>query len=202
MKSSASSRTSQQVLVLNASGMPTTWMSPREVVRRYYAKDKVAWELGDVLHSVLLHGGLNDLTGMPSVIRVSSILAVAKSERGLKHMAISPRLPSRSNAMLFARDRYLCAYCGETFVPSKLTRDHVIPRHLGGQDTWTNCVSACWECNQRKGGKLPKDFKPLLYVPYTPNFAEKLILEGRNILADQMDYLMANVPKESRLQPH
>ena len=39
----------------------------------------------------------------------------------------------------------------------------------------------------------------LLYVPYTPNRHEHFILQNRNILADQMEYLMASVPSHSRL---
>ncbi|MBT8126011.1 MAG: HNH endonuclease, partial [Gammaproteobacteria bacterium] len=35
-------------------------------------------------------------------------------------------------------------------------------------------------------------------VPYTPNYAEWLILRNRNILADQMAFLKAQCPKERR----
>jgi hypothetical protein len=40
---------------------------------------------------------------------------------------------------------------------------------------------------------------PLLYLPYVPNRHEHMILQNRRILADQMEYLMARVPKHSRL---
>ena len=40
---------------------------------------------------------------------------------------------------------------------------------------------------------------PLLYVPYVPNRHEHFILRNRRILADQMEYLLAGVPKTSRL---
>jgi hypothetical protein len=39
----------------------------------------------------------------------------------------------------------------------------------------------------------------LLYTPYLPSLYEDMILKGRNILADQMDFLAANLPKNSRL---
>ena len=32
---------------------------------------------------------------------------------------------------LFERDRHTCLYCGSSFRPSLLTRDHVLPRALG-----------------------------------------------------------------------
>jgi len=46
----------------------------------------------------------------------------------------------------------------------------------------------------------------LLYVPYAPNRAEYLILMNRNILADQMEFLLKQVKPISRLlnppKPH
>jgi hypothetical protein len=39
----------------------------------------------------------------------------------------------------------------------------------------------------------------LIYLPYVPNRAEYLILTNRRILADQMEYLLAGVPRTSRL---
>jgi hypothetical protein len=40
---------------------------------------------------------------------------------------------------------------------------------------------------------------PLLYTPYVPSLWEDFILRNRRILADQMEFLMAHVPKSSRL---
>jgi len=40
---------------------------------------------------------------------------------------------------------------------------------------------------------------PLLYVPYVPNRHEHFILRNRRILSDQMEYLLAGVPRSSRL---
>ena len=39
---------------------------------------------------------------------------------------------------------------------------------------------------------------PLLYVPYVPCRFEHFILSERRILADQMEYLAARLPKHSR----
>jgi 5-methylcytosine-specific restriction endonuclease McrA len=57
---------------------------------------------------------------------------------------------------LFARDRNRCQYCGRRFPTSELSLDHVIPRRMGGENTWENVVCACTECNGRKGGRTPK----------------------------------------------
>lgn len=35
---------------------------------------------------------------------------------------------------------------------------------------------------------------PLLAVPFTPTWAEYLLLSNRRILADQMEFLLAQVP--------
>ena len=40
---------------------------------------------------------------------------------------------------------------------------------------------------------------PLLYAPYVPSLWEDMILRNRRILADQMEFLSANLPRGSRL---
>jgi 5-methylcytosine-specific restriction endonuclease McrA len=63
-----------------------------------------------------------------------------------------------------------------------------------------NVVTACHPCNHKKGDKTPKEANmELIYVPYAPTHAENMILQNRNILADQMDYLVSMVPKHSRV---
>ena len=37
-----------------------------------------------------------------------------------------------------------------------VTTDHVVPRALGGRDSWTNLVCACIRCNNRKGNRSPE----------------------------------------------
>ena len=107
---------------------------------------------------------------------------------------------SLTNKTLFGRDKHICAYCGGHFTASKLSRDHIVPVSKGGKDNWTNVVTACIKCNLKKSDKLLQDIAmDLLYVPYVPNHYERMILENRNILADQMEYLLTGVPKHSRL---
>jgi len=69
------------------------------------------------------------------------------------------RLPAQTVKLnrrnLYARDRNMCQYCGEKYPTSELTLDHVVPRRLGGKNTWTNLVCACVACNSRKGGRTP-----------------------------------------------
>ena len=46
----------------------------------------------------------------------------------------------------------------------------------------------------------------LIAVPFTPTYAEYIYLKGRRVLADQMQYLLAHIPRTSplhaRLQDH
>jgi 5-methylcytosine-specific restriction endonuclease McrA len=78
----------------------------------------------------------------------------------------------------------------ESFRESQLTRDHIIPRCQGGSDSWTNVVTACRSCNQKKDGRTPEEAGiTLIAVPYIPNYAEWLVLKNRRILEDQMEFL-------------
>jgi len=57
---------------------------------------------------------------------------------------------SKPNVLI--RDRYTCAYCGK--VDKKhMTVDHVIPKDLGGKNTFENTTAACEKCNNKKGNK-------------------------------------------------
>jgi hypothetical protein len=40
----------------------------------------------------------------------------------------------------------------------------------------------------------------LLAIPFTPTHAEYVYLQGRQILADQMDFLLAHFPRNSLLR--
>ncbi|MEY8876194.1 MAG: HNH endonuclease, partial [Leptothrix sp. (in: b-proteobacteria)] len=106
----------------------------------------------------------------------------------------------RSNTKLFVRDRHVCAYCGGLFHVDELTREHIVPTSRGGVDSWMNCITACRSCNGRKGAKLLEQTgMELLFLPYTPSLHEDMILRGRRILVDQMEFLLASVPRHSRL---
>ncbi len=67
---------------------------------------------------------------------------------------------------IFRRDRYTCQYCGRQ--TSRLTIDHVVPRERGGRTEWTNVVTACPECNQKKGNRTPQEAHMRLLRPPMP----------------------------------
>lgn len=183
------------VLALDISGAPFRWLEVRDAIT-LYAADKVAWDLG--ARAATFRGGLSRL-GVRSQISTRSIVALSRSEALVKWAKAVLPLGDR-NELLFRRDRHLCAYCGEQFTRGELTRDHVLPRSRGGRDVWENVVTACRACNHlRKRNRTPEEAgMPLRYLPYAPCRYEHFILSGRNILADQMDYLSANVSRTSR----
>jgi len=75
---------------------------------------------------------------------------------------------SKKNVMI--RDNFTCQYCGRT---DGLTIDHVIPSSRGGKNTFENCVSACKECNSKKGSKTPSEAQMYLKKqPVQPTIAE------------------------------
>lgn len=184
----------RQVLALDLAGAPRKWISAEAAVT-YYAKSLVVYGIGT--RPIVFRGG-RQRDGKRSVIRVDNIIAIRGSD-GLADPF--DHVPAITNLKLFARDRRVCAYCGDRFRPQELSREHVIPVSRGGRDAWTNLVTACRRCNARKGSRTPEEAgMRLVYLPYVPSRWEDFILANRYILADQMEYLLARVPADSRLR--
>lgn len=185
------------VLVVDKAGKPRDW-ADEQTGACYYARNKVLAEFGTPIKT--FYGGHN-MNGDVSEITVSSIISVSGpifSDKWFERETIYA-----DRQILYARDRHLCAYCGEQFKDHQLTIDHILPRSKGGKNTWVNTVSACKPCNVEKADRTPEQAKMhLLFVPYAPNMFEKMILKNRKILQDQMEFLMTRVPKHSRLHQH
>ncbi|MCK9504782.1 MAG: HNH endonuclease [Porticoccaceae bacterium] len=183
---------SLKILRLNLAGQPIEWLDWQAAVC-LYARELVAWSLGDVIHKV--RGGHSRVTGKRSQIELPSIIAC-----GGERLA-RPRLsfPLRNDA-LFARDGYICMYCAEPFRQAQLTRDHIIPLSRKGEDRWENVVTACRRCNQYKANHLLEEIGlELVALPYRPNNAEYLaIINSRRIRGDQMDFLRNQFSANSR----
>jgi len=182
------------VLQLDVSGRPQAWLTVKEAAG-LYANDGVAWTLGDPF--VTLRGGIQRKTGLLSRLSLHPIVAA----RGAMPSRAWRTTPTLSNAKLFSRDRRICAYCGQHCHYDQLTREHILPTSRGGEDSWKNCITACRNCNGRKGNRTLEELGwQMHYLPYTPSLHEDMILRGRRILADQMAFLLASVPAHSRLR--
>lgn len=183
------------ILTLDMHGHPHRWVS-WQAACTYHARNMVAWSIGAQAFHIL--GGTCRITGERSSISSQSIIAI--KGRALRPGSLR-QVPPLNNRELFNRDRHTCAYCGTTLSGALLTRDHIEPVSRGGKDVWMNVVTACRSCNQRKDNRRPERAgMTLLYTPYVPNKAEYLILSNRHILADQMDFLVQHVPKQSRVR--
>jgi len=186
----------EKILICDRGGMPHHWASWEDAVVLKY-KNLLSYEQGE---PSVFRGGTSRITGNRTAIDIGKIVFLKET---LKYDC---RIPPLTNQNLFARDRNICAYCGRHFREDKLSRDHIIPVSCNGENTWMNCVTACRPCNHIKAnlpiGKAKDengDKMVLLYVPYVPSHAERLILQSRHLLADQMEYLRAFLPDHSRI---
>ena len=106
--------------------------------------------------SLLVLGKAEMVQNGRGVIRTCSRTYERPSVIRLQYMVHSPhphvRLCKRE---IFRRDGYRCQYCGRS--SAHLTLDHVIPKYRGGGFTWENLVSACPQCNRRKGNRTPHE---------------------------------------------
>jgi 5-methylcytosine-specific restriction endonuclease McrA len=181
-----------RILIVDSHGQPVRWAVLSRAAR-YYASGKVVTDLGDNLFAMA--GGLQECSGLRSEFITSSIVMIRGRHRipnGHAHVGLTKH-------RLFVRDRHMCAYCGDHFAEGELTVEHILPVSRGGQHQWTNVVTACRSCNTRKGSRTPEEARmPLLYVPYAVCRNEGFILSNRRILADQMLFLQAALPKYSR----
>jgi 5-methylcytosine-specific restriction endonuclease McrA len=90
------------------------------------------------------------------VIRTATRAYDRPSVIRLQYMIHRPRPCVRlTSREIFRRDGYRCQYCGQ--YSAHLTLDHVVPKYRGGGSGWDNLVSACPQCNRRKGNRTPKE---------------------------------------------
>jgi 5-methylcytosine-specific restriction endonuclease McrA len=171
-----------KILRLNKAGIPVSWLT-REETATMLVKDLVVWSLGSTVFE--MRGGINR-SGEQSVLRLPSIVACDGKVHGNRFN------PPLENKFLFRRDKNTCLYCGGQFALNDLSRDHVQPLSRGGIDVWTNVVTSCRRCNNRKADRSPEQANmELLAIPFVPNQYEFLYLSNHNVLADQMEFLSA-----------
>ena len=95
----------------------------------------------------------------------------------IPYVRLMANKPNRKAIM--KRDDHRCQYCGAI---KNLTIDHVIPTSKGGKNTWENMVTACLDCNGKKGDKLLKDAQMILYSqPKQPYNKIALTIQKSNV---------------------
>ena len=140
-------------LLLNATGESISFISERKVFK-LLSKDKIV---------VLTTWDENYTWGRASKMKHPAVVQ-------LRHRA--PWIPKKKRFNrhgVFKLDKYTCQYCAKLLTPSKLTVDHLVPRTQGGENSWRNCVTACFDCNNQKGARTPEQAKmKLLNKPTIP----------------------------------
>jgi 5-methylcytosine-specific restriction endonuclease McrA len=165
-------------LALNASYEPLTMISVRRALRLVIDEKAEALEV-DPLRT---YRSERLAIPIPTVIRLKRYIHVPRRFRR-----------QVTNTFLFARDSYRCQYCGrhrrELRHRESLTRDHLIPLSRGGDNTWTNVITACSRCNLKKGNRLPHECgMHTLSEPREPNHVE-LVWAVRRITPTQAKYI-------------
>ena len=138
------------VLVLNQSYEPLNiCRARRALVLIFDGKAELVEDGTGFIHTT------RSIVPLPSVIR-------------LAYMVKRPRMdPKLTRFEVFNRDQFTCQYCGKQ--TRQLTLDHVVPRHLGGEHSWENLISACVICNHKKAGRTPEQARmKLLRKPAKP----------------------------------
>jgi hypothetical protein len=59
---------------------------------------------------------------------------------------------------IFDRDLQRCCYCLKALNQENYTLDHIVPQTDGGDHSYTNLVTACFECNSKKHSQLAEEF--------------------------------------------
>ena len=114
------------------------------------------WSWQDAVKAVFL-SRVNVVSEYDSLIHSPSWEMKLPSVISLKDYVHISRKPAFTRFNVFLRDQFSCQYCGEIFPTQELTFDHVMPKSLGGRTEWANVVTACGQCNLRKGNKSIKD---------------------------------------------
>ncbi len=138
------------VLVLNGNFEPLNVCStPRALALIVEGKAEVLQNGRGVIRTVAA------IYPAPSVIRINYIV----------HHPLPRLQPTRRE--IFRRDNYRCQYCGREI--ARPTVDHILSVQRGGKNSWHNLVTACPECNVRKGARTPEEaHMPLLSFPSEP----------------------------------
>lgn len=169
----------KQVLVLNASYEPLSLVSVRRaIVLLLREKAEVIETTQQMLRSC------SSAYPVPLVIRL------------VHYVRLPHRKVPATRAAVMLRDAYVCQYCGDMPGRQSLTVDHVVPRCHGGKHDWSNLVTACNRCNQRKGARTPEEAQmPLKRKPFEPSYVALVLLS--NPTAAQRWEQMMGAPQSS-----
>lgn len=152
-------------LLLNSDYTPLSVISWKRALVwsiKYEQNPKYGIEIIDFFKDDFISGPNNKKHPIP---------AVAKTKRFFR---LNNKCVNFSRKNIYLRDNYTCQYCNKKYETCYLTYDHVIPKSkwagISSPTSWTNIVTACIDCNRKKGNKTPKQANmPLKQLPIQPN---------------------------------
>lgn len=101
------------------------------------------------------------LAGEDALVSASSIYRVPEVLLLTRYEGMPAQRVNFCRRSLWKRDAWTCQYCGVKPPQDECTLDHIVPRSLGGETSWTNCVLACFQCNFQKADRRPEEaFRP------------------------------------------
>jgi 5-methylcytosine-specific restriction endonuclease McrA len=146
----------EKVLVLNSDYTPINVTS---LVRGFILVDKGKAE-------VLKSGENPIISGDKEYVRPLIIRLLSYVRYRIKSLRINRQ-------RIFKRDNFKCAYCNSQ---KNLTIDHILPKSRGGDNSWTNLITCCRNCNRYKDNKTPEEAGLKLKIkPYEPSIFSDVI---------------------------
>lgn len=80
------------------------------------------------------------------------------------------KIPSNIKWDVWSRDDYKCTYCG---IGRELSLDHIVPELHGGDVTVENLITACSNCNRKKGSMSYEEFINSKWLARKRGFIER-----------------------------
>ena len=143
----------RSVLMLNQNYEPLTITSARRAVVLLFQGKAEMIETADGLKI----RSVSRCFSLPSVVRLWQY----------KKVPFKRIMLTRKN--IITRDSNRCQYCGTAKGP--MTVDHIVPKTMGGNDSWENLVCSCAKCNNKKGDRTPEQSQmKLLKRPTRPTY--------------------------------
>lgn len=159
-------------LLLNADYTPLRIISWKRAVVwsiKYNNNNQYGIEILEYFKDRLIQGACDKQYPVPAVAKTIQYF-------NLHHKKINF---SRHNLLI--RDNYTCQYCGRQLAHNQLTYDHIIPKSRFSFNKklatdWYNIVTACRQCNHKKGNRTPKEAgMNLITTPIEPTYSVKYL---------------------------
>jgi hypothetical protein len=94
---------------------------------------------------------------------------------------------------IFARDGFVCQYCGQRPPDVVLELDHIHPRSKDGTDDPINLITSCFDCNRGKSAKIISQVAP------RPD-ADLMLLKAQQEMAEVQRYLEVRKERDSAIK--